>query len=140
LNNYFNLIVVKENNRNRIDLVIFIFFFIITSIGLLFRNFLNYNDVVQFAVDCLGNIGGVIVGSYLFIWWSKEFGLKNREIIILSVGLGLVIYEFLQKIIPWQTFDIKDIFGTLIGVLIATLINILIVISKSIKKKDNLTI
>jgi hypothetical protein len=131
---------VKENNRNRIDLVIFIFFFIITSIGLLFRNFLNYNDVVQFAVDCLGNIGGVIVGSYLFIWWSKEFGLKNREIIILSVGLGLVIYEFLQKIIPWQTFDIKDIFGTLIGVLIATLINILIVISKSIKKKDNLTI
>jgi hypothetical protein len=131
---------VKENNRNRIDLVIFIFFFIITSIGLLFSNFINYNDVVQFAVDCLGNIGGVIVGSYLFIWWSKEFGLKNREIIILSVGLGLVIYEFLQKIIPWQTFDIKDIFGTLIGVLIATLINILIVISKSIKKKDNLTI
>lgn len=122
-----------ERDRHRLDLLIFLGVFIITSIGLLFRNLQIDNLIMRFIIDSLGNIGGVIVCSFLFIWWVKESNFKKREIIVLSVGLGLIIYEFLQIVIPWQTFDVKDIFGTLIGVIIASIINLLIIILRNLK-------
>lgn len=119
---------MNVRNRHRIDIFIFLGFLIITSIGLLFRNLLHFSDNVRFIGDSLGNIGGVIVGSFFFFWCVKESSFKKREIIIFSVGLGLIIYEFLQILIPWQTFDVNDVFGSLIGVVIASIINILIVV------------
>jgi len=124
---------MNVRDRHRIDLSIFFVFFIITSIGLLFRNLIHYYDKVQFIEDSLGNIGGVIVSSFLFFWWVKESSFKKREIIIFSVGLGLIIYEVLQVLIPWQTFDMNDILGTLIGIIIASIINISTVVLRKQK-------
>lgn len=118
-------------DRHKRDLVIFLFFLIITTIGLFCRNLLNNNEGVRFIGDTIGNIGGVIVASFLFFWLAKESVFNKREIIIFSVGLGFIIYEFLQVIIPWQTFDVNDIFGTFIGVLIASIINILTIICRN---------
>ena len=118
-------------DRHRSDLVIFLAFLIITTIGLYCRNLLNNNEKIRFIGDTIGNIGGVIVASFLFFWLAKESVFKKRVIIIFSVGLGFIIYEFLQVIIPWQTFDINDIYGTLIGVLIASIINILTIVSRN---------
>jgi len=127
---------MNVNDMHRRDLFIFIISLIITSLGLVFRNFLHYNDIVWFVSDTLGNIGGVIVGSYLFFWWAKESNFKRRMVIIFSVGFGLVVYEFLQIFLPWQTFDVKDILGTFIGVLIASIINILVMISDLLRTQQ----
>ena len=120
---------------HRTDLIFFICFLLITSFGLLFRNVLNYSNEFRFIADSLGNIGGVIVASFLFFWWANESRLKGREFIILCVGIGLIIYEFLQILIPWQTFDIKDIWGTFIGVIITSLLNILIFVLRKINRE-----
>lgn len=125
-----------KKDRHIKDFLVFLVFLIITSIGLLFRRSFNQDNLIQFIGDCFGNIGGVIVGSYLFIWWAKETRFRKREIIIFSVSIGLVVYEFLQILIPWQTFDIKDIFGTLIGFTIASLINILVMIPELLQKRE----
>lgn len=120
-------------DRNRTDLFVSLIFLIITIIGLFLRHLQWDNNVLQFIIDSQGNIGGVIVCSFLFIWWANESSLKKREIIVFSVGFGLIIYEFIQFIIPWQTFDVKDICGTLIGVIIATIINLFILFMKNLK-------
>jgi membrane associated rhomboid family serine protease len=81
-----------------LDLLIFLMFLVITTGGLLLRSFLNFNGNSHVILNSLGNIGGVIVGSFLFIWWRKESSFKEREIIIFSVGVGLTIYEFIQVV------------------------------------------
>ncbi|TAL71186.1 MAG: hypothetical protein EPN88_05915 [Bacteroidetes bacterium] len=124
---------MNKGDRKLIDLLISLIFFVITSIGLLLRSLQFDSNLLRFIVNSLGNIGGVIVCSFLFIWWVKESSLKKRELVIFSVGVGLIIYEFLQIVIPWQTFDVKDIIGTLIGVIIASIMNLLIVVLRSIK-------
>jgi hypothetical protein len=119
------------NNRysRKADFFIFLFFFIVTSIGLLFKSLITTNDIIlQFIKDSWGNIGGVVVGSFFYFWWVKESKFIKREIIIFSVSIGLIIYEFLQVLIPWQTFDIIDIFGTIIGGLVASIANLLILL------------
>jgi membrane protease YdiL (CAAX protease family) len=126
-----------KKDRHLIDFLVFIFFLIITSIGLLSRRYFLQDNLSQFIADCLGNIGGVIVGSFLFIWWVKETRFRKREMIVFSVSIGLVLYEFLQIFIPWQTFDLKDIFGTFIGFTIASLINILVMIPDILRKREN---
>lgn len=123
---------MNVKNRNRIDLFISLIFLIITTIGLFLRHLQPENNVLRFIIESQGNIGGVIVGSFLFIWWVNESSLKKREIIVFSVGFGLIIYEFIQLIIPWQTFDIIDIYGTLLGVAIATILNLFILFLKNV--------
>jgi hypothetical protein len=114
-------------DRHQVDLFIFLLFLVITTGGLLIRGILLFNGNTYFILNSLGNIGGVIVGSYLFFWWRKESSFKKREIIIFSVGLGFTIYEFIQVVIPWQTYDLNDILGTLLGIIIASIINVLVI-------------
>jgi len=128
---------MNVKDKQRIDFFIFMTSFIITSLGLVIRNLLHYNNIIRFIGNSFGNIGGVIVVSYLFFWLVKESNFKKREIIIFSVGLGLVIYEFSQIFIPWQTFDKNDIWGTFIGVILSSIINILCLIPKTFKKQSN---
>lgn len=120
-------------DHNRIDLLISLIFFIITSLGLLIRKLHFTDKLLKLTVDSQSNICGVIVCSFLFIWWSRKSSLSDREKIVISVGIGLIIYEFIQILIPWQTFDINDILATLIGVIVASLINLLLYLLKNTK-------
>ena len=119
---------MNSGKMPQIDLFVWIIFLIITTFGIIFRFYLHFNNILQFIGNSLGNIGGVIVISYLFFWWIKEGGFWERKKIILYVGVGLIVYEFIQVFIPWQTFDIQDILGTFIGVLIASFLDALIFI------------
>jgi glycopeptide antibiotics resistance protein len=119
---------MKVKNINQVDLYIFIFFFVLTSFPTIFRVFFNSSQLLHFIKDSLGNLGGVIVGSFLFFYLAKEASLRKRQIIILSVGLGFSIYEVLQILIPWQTFDINDIIGTFAGIILASGTNLIIVL------------
>ena len=77
LNIVFKFTVMDVNKNKKIDFTIFLCFLILTSIGLLTRNFLQLNNFGQFLGDTLGNIGGVIVGSFLFfcasVWLIVSF-------------------------------------------------------------------
>ena len=119
----------------QIDLFICVTFLIITTIGIIFRFLFQFNTILQYIGNSLGNIGGVIVISYLFFWWIKEVRFWERKRIILYVGAGLIVYEFIQVFIPWQTFDVQDLIGTLIGSVIAFLLDGLIFIF--ITEKNN---
>jgi hypothetical protein len=123
------------SGRHKTDIIIFLCFLLITSFGLLFRKMFIYSNEIRVLVDSLGNIGGVIVASFLFFYLANESKFRERELIILYVGFGLVIYEFLQILIPWQTFDLKDIWGTLFGVIIASVINILTFIFRNLHRE-----
>jgi hypothetical protein len=114
------------NNKSiqQIDILVFIMSLVVTTIVVFMKYLISQNIILLFIVNSFGNIGGVVVGSFLFFWWKKESSLVKREVIILSVGIGLIIYELLQIFIPWQTYDLNDILGSLIGVVLASLINL----------------
>jgi hypothetical protein len=115
---------MNKRSIHHIDLVVFIMSLIVTTIVVFMKYLIFQNIILLFIVNSFGNIGGVVVGSFLFFWWKKEPSFVNREVIILSVGIGLIIYELLQIFIPWQTYDVNDILGSLIGVVVASLINL----------------
>ena len=129
---------MKSLIGNKIDLIIFAAFILIMIVSVIsFNLFSPAGDIMKFVKDSFGNLGGVIVGSFYFIWRTNNRKLKTRLVIVFSVGLGLVIYEFLQILIPWQTFDVKDIFGTFIGVVIASILNVLLMTLKMFRKLEN---
>jgi xanthine/uracil permease len=115
-------------NSKGIDFIIFIISILLVSIisviGIIFPN--PVNGIFQFILDTNGNIGGTIVASFFMNCFYKNNSLRNRIIIALSTGFGLIIYEFLQLFTNWQTFDLKDIIGSSIGTIISISINILI--------------
>ena len=128
---------MKSLERNRIDFILFIIFFILTSFGLFLLKFSSpHGGAINFIKDTLGNIGGVLAASSLFIWYQNYNTISNRIIIISSVSVGFIIYELIQKFIPWATFDIRDILATLIGALIAILVNT-IVFKLSVTKSNS---
>jgi glycopeptide antibiotics resistance protein len=115
-------------NHKGIDFIIFIISVllvsIVTVIGIILPN--PVNGILIFILDTNGNIGGTIVASFFLNCFYTNISLHNRIIIALSAGFGLIIYEFLQLFIKWQTFDQKDIVGSVIGSIISISINFLI--------------
>jgi hypothetical protein len=112
--------------RNQIDLLIFFVFLIATTLGYIMLHTPLMDQQSFYIKNSFGNIMGVVVGSFLFLWIRKETTFIKREWIILSVGIGLMIYELFQIYIPWQTFDFKDILWSIAGIAIASIINIFI--------------
>lgn len=124
------------------DFILFIAFLIITSLGIVVLRSMELDgNLFQFLRDSLGNIGGVITCTFLFIWYDKYFKAKtynflSRLIVTLCVFIGMIIYEIIQNLLPWATFDGKDILGSLVGAVIAIIINVFVV-SVSGKKTLN---
>ncbi len=110
------------------DFLVFLVSSLITSLGFLLIDFLDQSNFLSILNETLGNSGSVPAASFLFMCWTGESSFKKRETIIISVGLGFAIYEFLQIIIPWSTFDVNDLIGTLAGVVLASVINLIIVL------------
>jgi len=112
-----------------IDFKLFIGFFLVTFT----MSILNINQSsllsLNFITGSFGNIGGVIVASFLFNCFSEKTEFIDRSIISLAAGTGLFVYEFLQKWIPLRTFDKNDLLGSFIGVIFAILINGIVIIT-----------
>lgn len=60
-------------------------------------------------------ISAALFGTVLALWFGKgEFRTSA------SFSLGLVLYEFLQLILPERTFDIMDLVATATGLMLST--------------------
>ena len=68
-----------------------------------------------FFYDSWTNIWAVPVASFLFIYLKQILKILIQIKICFFTTLGFVLYEFTQKILPWTTFDIKDIYASFIG-------------------------
>lgn len=127
---------MKSLERKRIDFILFIIFLTLTSFGLILLKFISLQGgAIIFIKDTLGNIGGVLAASSLFIWYKNYNTISNRIIVISSVSIGFIIYELIQKFIPWATFDNRDILGTLFGAVISIILNIVVI--RFFVQKDN---
>lgn len=123
----------SKNKDLRLFAILLIF---VSFLFAILRFVYSSNDVILFFKDTLGNIGGVPVAAFFFIWYSnysdkRPDTFKKRFTITLAVTIGIIIYEVLQKVLPWMTFDLRDIYGSLIGFAIAILFNMILMTRRS---------
>ena len=86
----------------------------------------------------LSNFAGTGVATLFFILTTNESRLGKMIVIVIMCALGLIIYEFIQLILPWQVYDIHDILATCIGLLLIIsiiLFNHFLIYRKSYKIK-----
>ncbi|MCP4571724.1 MAG: hypothetical protein GY838_05175 [bacterium] len=68
--------------------------------------------------DSIGNGGGILV--QIFLAFAVINPDRRRSFILATVfAAGYIIYEFLQPHLPKGVFDWKDVWGTIIGYVIA---------------------
>jgi len=100
---------------------ILIFCFFILALTILLSDFflIVFQDESSFSLTgSISNLAGTGVASLFFILITNETRLDNMIVIAILCALGLIIYEFLQIMLPWQVFDIKDIMATLMGMVL----------------------
>jgi hypothetical protein len=139
-NNYF----LDKNTFRIIDklrvyyFVLFIISFVLTEIGRhVYRPFIYSNHINDFGfADSIGNSGGILVQiffGFTIINPPKKKGIR----LIAFFSFGYIIYEIIQPFLPRGVFDWKDIYGTVIGSILALIIYLLLywrIQNKVIKK------
>ena len=127
-----NFFIDKEQIRT-IDysrIVYFISFlvsFFLTEIGRkIYRPFIYENDINDFGLaDSVGNSGGIIVQIFFGLAILNSSYKKGFRLIGLFV-IGYILYEVVQPYLPRGVFDLKDVYGTLLGGFVGLLIYLLI--------------
>ncbi len=127
-----NFFIDKEQIRT-IDyrrIVYFISFlvsFFLTEIGRkIYRPFIYENDINDFGLaDSVGNSGGIIVQIFFGLTILNSSYKKGFRLIGLFV-IGYILYEVVQPYLPRGVFDLKDVYGTLLGGFVGLLIYLLI--------------
>ena len=112
---------IRTIDRLRIMYVgIAVLFFLITEIGRnIYRPYIYANNIDDFGIaDSIGNSGGIIVQIFFTLAMLNSQGKKVLTIIWFIV-VGYIVYEILQPYLPRGVFDWKDIYGTLIGGVLA---------------------
>jgi hypothetical protein len=114
-------------------LLVAISWFFITEIGrFVYRPFIYSNGINDYGIaDSVGNFGGIIVQIFVMLAFFNSPRKKAFRVILFLVA-GYIAYEIVQPFLPRGVFDWLDIYGTLIGGVIATIIYYFI--SKLIKK------
>ena len=84
------------------------------------KNLLLFRDVAAnfFALHPL---------NFLFWLFSKKAKLWEILIIPVAITIGLTIYELIQHLLPFQTFDLNDIFASIISMPLCIFLNYIIV-------------
>jgi hypothetical protein len=135
-NNFFtDKASIKTIDRLRVIYFgIAVLFFFITEIGRnIYRPFIYSNNINDYGIaDSIGNSGGIIVQIFFMLAILNSPKRKVFRVIGFIV-IGYILYEILQPYLPRGVFDLKDIYGTLIGGVISLFI--LIFIKMIIKNK-----
>jgi len=117
-----NILFTNSNAIKTIDqfriayCVITIWAFLITEAGRnIYRPYIYANNINDFGIaDSIGNLGGIIVQIFFVLTILNSPKLKAYSGFILMIG-GYILYEVLQLYLPRGVFDLKDIYGTIIG-------------------------
>lgn len=104
-----------------------VFSFLITEAGrFIYRPFIYENNINDFGIaDSIGNSGGILVQIFLGLAILNPAFKKGFRLIGLFVA-GYIVYEILQPYLPKGTFDWLDIYGTLLGGVIALILYLLL--------------
>jgi len=128
-NNFFlDIEKLKTIDTYRITyFVAFLISFGLTEIGrYIYRPFIYKNKIDDFGIaDSMGNSGGIIVQIFFALAIINSTKKKGLRLIAFMV-IGYVLYEIAQPFLPKGVFDIKDIYGTFIGGIIALILFLLI--------------
>lgn len=87
-----------------------------------YRPYIYRHNVFDFGLaDTAGNLFGTVALIYFMLFlshadWSRALFWTGSQ------TLGVIVYEIVQPIFPWGTFDWKDIAATCVGGGIAFLI------------------
>lgn len=79
-------------------------------------NDININEVSP-------NFFGVIVLYFVTIYLTNADNFKKLLMISVTTATGIILYEFIQLIIPWQTFDWLDIMVSLVALIVCIIIS-----------------
>ena len=118
-----------------IYLAIFLFSFGLTELGrYVYRPYIYENNINDFGIaDSMGNLGGIIVQIFFGLALINSTKKKGIRLIAFFI-IGYIVYEVLQPILPKRVFDWQDVFGTMIGGLIA--LSIFLLLHKVVRKNQ----
>jgi len=127
-----NFFIDKENIRSidsfrLIYFLTFLLTFALTEAGrYIYRPYIYENGINDFGIaDSMGNLGGIVVQLFFGLAILNSGKIKGLRLIIFFVA-GYILYELLQTVLPKGVFDLKDIYGTLIGGILGLLLFLLI--------------
>jgi hypothetical protein len=94
--------------------------FVLTEVGRsVYRPFIYESGIHDFGIaDSIGNLGGIVVQIFVSLALLNSRGRKAFHVIGFLM-VGYVLYEIVQRYLPRSVFDAKDIYGTVIGGMIA---------------------
>lgn len=97
-------------------LCVFLFAFALTEIGrYIYRPFVYGSGLNDFGMaDTMGNHLGAVTLVF-FILAVMNATRQEALIVIATVTMGYVGYEFVQQVLPGSTFDLKDAMASIIG-------------------------
>ncbi len=101
--------------------------FLLTEAGrAIYRPYIYENGINDFGIaDSMGNLGGIVVQVFFSLAILNSQKGKAFNVIGILVA-GYILYEIIQPYLPRGVFDWKDIYGTIIGGLIAAIVLILL--------------
>jgi len=74
-----------------------------------------------------------LLASLYFVSSKFRFNYKKFILITISIILFAIIDEFHQKLIPGRTFNVKDIYSNITGIIVAVIFCVLIFRKISVK-------
>lgn len=109
-----------------------IWFFVTEAGRFIYRPFIYSNHINDYGIaDSIGNSGGIIVQIFVMLAFFNSPRNKVFRVILFLVA-GYIVYEIAQLYLPRGVFDWLDVYGTIIGGIVAAFIYFLI--SKVIRK------
>ena len=97
--------------------------FLVTEAGRsVYRPYIYRNGINDLGIaDSMGNLGGIVV--QVFFSLAILNSPKNKAFNVIGfLVVGYVLYEFVQPYLPKGVFDWRDIYGTIIGGVVAVIV------------------
>ena len=97
--------------------------FLLTEAGRsIYRPFIYESGINDFGIaDSIGNLGGIVVQVFVSLALLNSRRSKAFNVIGFLM-VGYILYEIAQPYLPKGVFDWKDIYGTIIGAVVAALL------------------
>jgi hypothetical protein len=101
--------------------------FLLTEVGRnVYRPYIYEHGINDFGIaDSMGNLGGIVVQVFFSLAILNSQKGKAFNVIGFLVA-GYILYEIVQRYLPNGVFDWIDIYGTVVGGMVATMFLLLL--------------